>query len=91
MQMSPYKFDHGSSIVQPEWVHVVSLEILHEKWLDFTSIHRQAPCPDVYRGKHRLPDAKLKDEAALAEKSVQYSDEVKNIIQKVCCDLVLIL
>ncbi|KAK5972551.1 5-phosphohydroxy-L-lysine phospho-lyase [Trichostrongylus colubriformis] len=23
MQMSPYKFDHGSTIQQPEWVHVV--------------------------------------------------------------------
>ncbi|RCN43100.1 aminotransferase, class III [Ancylostoma caninum] len=22
MQMSPYKFDHGSSLAQPEWVHV---------------------------------------------------------------------
>uniref|UniRef100_A0A158P823 Aminotran_5 domain-containing protein n=1 Tax=Angiostrongylus cantonensis TaxID=6313 RepID=A0A158P823_ANGCA len=22
MQMSPYKFDHGSTILQPEWVHV---------------------------------------------------------------------
>ncbi|VDM69081.1 unnamed protein product [Strongylus vulgaris] len=22
MQMSPYKFDHGSSLPQPEWVHV---------------------------------------------------------------------
>ncbi|GMR47124.1 hypothetical protein PMAYCL1PPCAC_17319, partial [Pristionchus mayeri] len=41
-----------------------------------------APCPDVYRGKHRLADAKLSDLAALAEKSIQYSDEVKHIIQK---------
>uniref|UniRef100_A0A1I7XT01 Aminotran_1_2 domain-containing protein n=1 Tax=Heterorhabditis bacteriophora TaxID=37862 RepID=A0A1I7XT01_HETBA len=24
MQMSPYKFDHGSTLHQPEWVHVVS-------------------------------------------------------------------
>lgn len=25
MEMSPYKFDHGSSLRQPEWVHVAPI------------------------------------------------------------------
>ncbi|CAB3409374.1 unnamed protein product [Caenorhabditis bovis] len=62
MEMSPYKFDHGSTVAQPEWVHV-------------------APCPDVYRGKHRLSDDELNDESKLIKTGKMYSDDVLAIIE----------
>ncbi|EFO89404.1 hypothetical protein CRE_20534 [Caenorhabditis remanei] len=64
MELSPYKFDHGSTVSQPEWVHV-------------------APCPDVFRGKHRLADNELTDEEKLYAAGKQYSDDVKNILNDV--------
>ncbi|PIC36229.1 hypothetical protein B9Z55_015303 [Caenorhabditis nigoni] len=64
MELSPYKFDHGSSVSQPDWVHV-------------------APCPDVFRGKHRLEDNELTDEEKLYAAGKQYSDDVKSILDDV--------
>ncbi|CAI5447178.1 unnamed protein product [Caenorhabditis angaria] len=64
MEMSPYKFDHGSSLSQPEWVHV-------------------APCPDVYRGKHRLEDSELRNAEKLYEAGKQYSNDVQEILKNV--------
>uniref|UniRef100_A0A7E4V4M5 Alanine--glyoxylate aminotransferase 2-like n=1 Tax=Panagrellus redivivus TaxID=6233 RepID=A0A7E4V4M5_PANRE len=61
MEMSPYKFDHGCTIKQPEWVHV-------------------APTPDVYRGKHRLSDENLINDAALHVAGQQYAQDVKDIL-----------
>lgn len=61
MELSPYKFDHGSSVSQPEWVHV-------------------APCPDVFRGKHRLADKDLSNEEMLYQAGKQYSEDVKAIL-----------
>lgn len=29
MEISPYKFDHGSTVAKPDWVHVVSLPSPH--------------------------------------------------------------
>uniref|UniRef100_A0A915KEL4 Uncharacterized protein n=1 Tax=Romanomermis culicivorax TaxID=13658 RepID=A0A915KEL4_ROMCU len=40
-----------------------------------------APCPDVYRGKHRLPDNQLHDEVALKKLAEIYALEVKSIFE----------
>jgi len=40
-----------------------------------------APCPDVYRGKHRLPENLLENQEALAEKGREYADDVRTLIE----------
>jgi 4-aminobutyrate aminotransferase-like enzyme len=35
MQISPYKFDHGSTISKPEWVHVVGSKYISSKYHSF--------------------------------------------------------
>lgn len=39
-----------------------------------------APCPDVYRGVHRLADEDLNNPSALSDMGDQYAMDVKNII-----------
>lgn len=42
----------------------------------------QAPCPDVYRGDHRLADEDLENEEKLKEMGVKYADDVQKIIKE---------
>jgi len=41
-----------------------------------------APCPDVYRGKHRLPENLLDDSKALAEAGHTYAEDVRILIEE---------
>uniref|UniRef100_A0A5S6QX35 Uncharacterized protein n=1 Tax=Trichuris muris TaxID=70415 RepID=A0A5S6QX35_TRIMR len=42
-----------------------------------------APCPDVYRGKWRLPIDKLDDQESLTEIGQKYADEVKTLCEQI--------
>ncbi|VDK56399.1 unnamed protein product [Anisakis simplex] len=95
MQLSPYKFDHECTIKQPDWVHVVRVYIhfvflLHVFRIAYriqspnsilkSKLNILAPCPDVYRGVHRLADEDLNNPSALSDMGDQYAMDVKNII-----------
>jgi len=41
-----------------------------------------APCPDVYRGKHRLPENLLEDPKALAEAGRTYAEDVRVLMEE---------
>jgi ethanolamine-phosphate phospho-lyase len=42
-----------------------------------------APCPDVFRGKHRLPDSELNNSEQLTKMGSVYAEEVKKICQDI--------